>query len=83
MLTDPNILSLSGKVLPSCDLARRYSLQDVDGKSSGPAASLDLPSSIACSLLLLPHSLPIPSSLTSHLGSSARVEVFMEWEVRF
>ncbi|XP_032199839.1 dehydrogenase/reductase SDR family member 1 isoform X3 [Mustela erminea] len=32
VLTDPNILSLSGKVLPSCDLARRYSLQDVDGR---------------------------------------------------
>ncbi|XP_034849602.1 dehydrogenase/reductase SDR family member 1 isoform X1 [Mirounga leonina] len=30
--TDPNVLSLSGKVLPSCDLARRYSLQDVDGR---------------------------------------------------
>lgn len=30
--TDPNILSLSGKVLPSCDLARRYGLKDVDGK---------------------------------------------------
>ena len=30
--TDPNILSLSGKVLPSCDLARRYGLQDVDGR---------------------------------------------------
>ncbi|XP_044923832.1 dehydrogenase/reductase SDR family member 1 isoform X3 [Mustela putorius furo] len=32
VLTDPNILSLSGKVLPSCDLAQRYSLQDVDGR---------------------------------------------------
>uniref|UniRef100_A0A8C8ZWH7 Dehydrogenase/reductase 1 n=1 Tax=Prolemur simus TaxID=1328070 RepID=A0A8C8ZWH7_PROSS len=30
--TDPNILSLSGKVLPSCDLARRYGLRDVDGR---------------------------------------------------
>ncbi|XP_045143592.1 dehydrogenase/reductase SDR family member 1 [Echinops telfairi] len=29
---DPDILSLSGKVLPSCDLARRYHLQDVDGR---------------------------------------------------
>ncbi|KAF5925762.1 hypothetical protein HPG69_002212 [Diceros bicornis minor] len=27
----PNILSLSGKVLPSCDLARRYGFRDVDG----------------------------------------------------
>ncbi|KAG8509409.1 Dehydrogenase/reductase SDR family member 1 [Galemys pyrenaicus] len=30
--TDPNILSLSGKVLPSCDLAQRYGLRDVDGR---------------------------------------------------
>ncbi|XP_006835450.1 PREDICTED: dehydrogenase/reductase SDR family member 1 [Chrysochloris asiatica] len=32
LATDPDILSLSGKVLPSCDLARRYGLQDVDGR---------------------------------------------------
>lgn len=32
--TDPNILDLSGKVLPSCDIARRYGLQDIDGKQS-------------------------------------------------
>lgn len=32
LATDPNILSLSGKVLPSCDLARHYGLQDVDGR---------------------------------------------------
>lgn len=32
LATDPKILSLSGKVLPSCDLARRYGLQDVDGR---------------------------------------------------
>lgn len=32
LATDPHILSLSGKVLPSCDLARRYGLQDVDGR---------------------------------------------------
>lgn len=32
LATDPNILSLSGKVLPSCDLARRYGLLDVDGR---------------------------------------------------
>jgi dehydrogenase/reductase SDR family protein 1 len=31
LATDPDILSLSGKVLPSCDLARRYGLKDVDG----------------------------------------------------
>lgn len=34
LATDPNILSLSGKVLPSCDLARRYGLQDVDEPAS-------------------------------------------------
>lgn len=32
LATDPNILNLSGKVLPSCDLARRYGLKDVDGR---------------------------------------------------
>ncbi|XP_060031266.1 dehydrogenase/reductase SDR family member 1 [Erinaceus europaeus] len=32
LATDPNILSLSGRVLPTCDLARRYGLQDVDGR---------------------------------------------------
>ncbi|XP_036127741.1 dehydrogenase/reductase SDR family member 1 [Molossus molossus] len=32
LATDPNILSLSGKVLPSCDLARRYGLRDADGR---------------------------------------------------
>ncbi|OBS82936.1 hypothetical protein A6R68_23061 [Neotoma lepida] len=32
LATDPNILNLSGKVLPSCDLARRYGLQDIDGR---------------------------------------------------
>ncbi|KAM9645326.1 LOW QUALITY PROTEIN: dehydrogenase/reductase SDR family member 1 [Trichechus inunguis] len=31
LATDPDILSLSGKVLPSCDLAR-YDLRDVDGR---------------------------------------------------
>lgn len=71
--TDPKILSLSGKVLPSCDLARRYGLQDVDGKSSGPAASLDLPSFsflLTPSLSLFPYSfLPhIPLSLFSRGG---------------
>ncbi|KFO32087.1 Dehydrogenase/reductase SDR family member 1 [Fukomys damarensis] len=29
---DPDILSLSGKVLPSCDLAHCYGLTDVDGR---------------------------------------------------
>ncbi|XP_051051623.1 dehydrogenase/reductase SDR family member 1 isoform X2 [Phodopus roborovskii] len=32
LATDPKILNLSGKVLPSCDLAQRYGLQDVDGR---------------------------------------------------
>uniref|UniRef100_UPI002021EC63 dehydrogenase/reductase SDR family member 1 n=1 Tax=Myodes glareolus TaxID=447135 RepID=UPI002021EC63 len=32
LATDPNILDLSGKVLPSCDLARRYGLRDIDGR---------------------------------------------------
>ncbi|XP_076983281.1 dehydrogenase/reductase SDR family member 1-like [Tamandua tetradactyla] len=32
LATDPNILSLSGKVLLSCDLARRYGFRDVDGR---------------------------------------------------
>ncbi|XP_006903331.1 PREDICTED: dehydrogenase/reductase SDR family member 1 [Elephantulus edwardii] len=32
LATDPNILRLSGKVLPSCDLARRYGIKDVDGR---------------------------------------------------
>nr|XP_004661890.1 dehydrogenase/reductase SDR family member 1 [Jaculus jaculus] len=32
LATDPNILTLSGKVLPSCDLARRYGLRDIDGR---------------------------------------------------
>ncbi|XP_008067903.1 dehydrogenase/reductase SDR family member 1-like [Carlito syrichta] len=32
LATDSNILSLSGKVLPSCDLAQRYGLRDVDGR---------------------------------------------------
>lgn len=49
--TDPKILNLSGRVLPSCDLARRYRLRDVDGKSSGLAAAW---SSASCSLLLPP-----------------------------
>ncbi|XP_066537857.1 dehydrogenase/reductase SDR family member 1 isoform X1 [Hoplias malabaricus] len=30
---DKNLMSLTGKVLLTCDLARRYGLQDVDGRS--------------------------------------------------
>lgn len=66
--TDPNILSLSGKVLPSCDLARRYGLRDVDGEDPGTAASLDCYS--LCSL-------PTPPSV-----SPAKVRVSEEWEMR-
>lgn len=65
--TDPNILSLSGKVLPSCDLARRYGLQDVDGKNSSPASSLDLSS--FC-FLLTPPSLS-PCSFLPHIPFSS------------
>lgn len=62
MPTDPNILSLSGKVLPSCDLARRYGLQDVDGKSSGQQPAWPTLPSLSYSLLLsLSHSLPVLS----------------------
>lgn len=50
--TDPNILSLSGKVLPSCDLARRYGLRDVDGKSPGSAPAVPTPPPVPCSHLL-------------------------------
>ncbi|XP_038597197.1 dehydrogenase/reductase SDR family member 1 [Tachyglossus aculeatus] len=32
LATDPQIGTLSGRVLPSCDLARRYGLRDVDGR---------------------------------------------------
>ncbi|XP_076983205.1 dehydrogenase/reductase SDR family member 1-like [Tamandua tetradactyla] len=32
LATDPKILRLSGKVLLSCDLARRYGFRDVDGR---------------------------------------------------
>ena len=31
-LKDKNLMSLTGKVLMTCDLARRYGLQDIDGK---------------------------------------------------
>ncbi|XP_072479684.1 dehydrogenase/reductase SDR family member 1 [Notamacropus eugenii] len=32
LATDPDILQLSGRVLPSCDLARKYGFKDVDGR---------------------------------------------------
>lgn len=31
LLTDKNLMSMTGKVLMTCDLARRYGLKDVDG----------------------------------------------------
>ncbi|EPQ03547.1 Dehydrogenase/reductase SDR family member 1 [Myotis brandtii] len=50
LATDPNILSLSGKVLPSCDLARRYGLRDVDGRPIQDYLSLSSVLSQATSL---------------------------------
>lgn len=29
---DKNMMSLSGKILMTCDLARRYGIKDIDGK---------------------------------------------------
>ncbi|KAM8948865.1 dehydrogenase/reductase SDR family member 1 isoform 1-T2 [Lycaon pictus] len=58
LATDPNILSLSGKVLPSCDLARRYSLQDVDGRPIQDYLSLSSVLSHASSLGWLASYLP-------------------------
>uniref|UniRef100_A0A3Q3X674 Uncharacterized protein n=1 Tax=Mola mola TaxID=94237 RepID=A0A3Q3X674_MOLML len=37
---DKNLLSLTGKVLMTCDLARRYGIQDVDGRSVADYTSL-------------------------------------------
>lgn len=56
--TDPNILSLSGKVLPSCDLARRYGLRDVDGRPIRDYLSLSSVLSHASSLGWLASYLP-------------------------
>ncbi|XP_025863403.1 dehydrogenase/reductase SDR family member 1 [Vulpes vulpes] len=58
LATDPDILSLSGKVLPSCDLARRYSLQDVDGRPIQDYLSLSSVLSHASSLGWLASYLP-------------------------
>lgn len=71
MPTNPNILSLSGKVLPSYDLARRYGLRDVDGKSCSPAASLDLSS--FCFLLTPPPS-PSLCSFLPHIPLSLFIQ---------
>uniref|UniRef100_F6PKN0 Dehydrogenase/reductase 1 n=1 Tax=Monodelphis domestica TaxID=13616 RepID=F6PKN0_MONDO len=40
LATDPKILNLSGRVLPSCDLARRYGFKDVDGRPVSDYLSL-------------------------------------------
>lgn len=37
---DENLMSLTGKVLMTCDLARRYGIQDVDGRSVTDYTSL-------------------------------------------
>ncbi|XP_059200636.1 dehydrogenase/reductase SDR family member 1-like [Centropristis striata] len=37
---DKNLMSLTGKVLMTCDLARRYGLKDVDGRSVADFTSL-------------------------------------------
>lgn len=37
---DKNLMALTGKVLMTCDLARRYGLQDVDGRSVSDYTSL-------------------------------------------
>ncbi|XP_061588764.1 dehydrogenase/reductase SDR family member 1 [Cololabis saira] len=37
---DPNLMSLTGKVLMTCDLARRYGIKDVDGRSVADYTSL-------------------------------------------
>lgn len=58
LATDPNILSLSGKVLPSCDLARRYGLRDVDGRPIQDYLSLSSVLSHATSLGWLASYLP-------------------------
>lgn len=58
LATDPNILSLSGKVLPSCDLARRYGLKDVDGRPVQDYFSLGCALSQVSSLRWLASYLP-------------------------
>ncbi|KAM9349203.1 dehydrogenase/reductase SDR family member 1 [Symphorus nematophorus] len=37
---DKNLMSLTGKVLMTCDLARRYGLEDIDGRSVADYTSL-------------------------------------------
>ncbi|XP_070829384.1 dehydrogenase/reductase SDR family member 1-like [Chaetodon trifascialis] len=40
LATDKNLMSLTGKVLMTCDLARRYGIQDIDGRSVADYTSL-------------------------------------------
>ncbi|XP_054452255.1 dehydrogenase/reductase SDR family member 1 [Anoplopoma fimbria] len=40
LATDKHLMSLTGKVLLTCDLARRYGLQDIDGRSVADYTSL-------------------------------------------
>ncbi|XP_028328985.1 dehydrogenase/reductase SDR family member 1 [Gouania willdenowi] len=40
LATDQNLMSLTGKVLMTCDLARRYGLQDIDGRAVEDYTSL-------------------------------------------
>lgn len=40
LATDKNLMSLTGKILMTCDLARRYGLQDIDGRSVADYTSL-------------------------------------------
>lgn len=37
---EKNLMSLTGKILMTCDLARRYGIQDVDGRSVADYTSL-------------------------------------------
>ncbi|KAM4605666.1 dehydrogenase/reductase SDR family member 1 [Polymixia lowei] len=40
LANDKNLMSLTGKVLMTCDLARRYGIQDIDGRSVTDYTSL-------------------------------------------
>ncbi|KAL7387738.1 hypothetical protein ABVT39_028364 [Epinephelus coioides] len=40
LATDKNLMSLTGKVLLTCDLARRYGIQDIDGRSVADYTSI-------------------------------------------
>lgn len=36
---DKNMMSLSGKILMTCDLSRRYGIKDIDGEHSSKTIS--------------------------------------------